>query len=653
VEAFGADSAVVADVTELFTSDVPEFSPKEMIGASSLDADRTFLEEVLAFPENIEVQALLTFRGGNNDDEPSFFSFGPDAKSISVVVHHSMVRLPADPMTPRPADERVGFSEVRQIDYSESEHRAPEQSFITRWRLVPQDTAALAEGDLTEPVEPITFYVDRATPEAWRPYIEAGVESWNQAFREAGFRNAVRARMAPTEEEDPEFHPEDARYSVIRWVPSQIENAMGPHVHDPRTGEILEADIQMFHNVMNLAQDWYFVQVGPLDERAADLPLPDSLMGRLIQYVAAHEVGHSLGFPHNMKASSAFPVDSLRSASFTERWGDEASIMDYGRFNYVAQPGDGARLIPKIGPYDEFAVMWGYRTIPGADTPAAQKGRLDEWARRQDENPWLLFGSADGVDPGAQTEDLGADPVAATRLGLRNLRRVVPMLLEATADEGDSYDDLERVYERLVGQWELEMGHVATVVGGVRQRRKHYGQEGVVHTPVPRDEQREALAFLLENAFRPPEFLMVPDIVRRIEATGSVDRITEAQGDLLTDLLADDRLERLSEQAAVAPDDAYAPAEMMADLREGVWSELSGGGGFTVGPYRRSLQRGWVEAMEAKLDNSGDVAALARGELRDAAAAIDDRVDDADDRMTRLHLEDLRHRIGRALDPEG
>ncbi len=647
VKTFGPDSSLVVDVTDLFTSDVAEFSPKDLINAAALDGDRSFLEEVLAFPENIEVRALLTFTPKPNAEEGGFFIQGTDSPSISLIMHHSMVRLPEDRMQPRLADDRVGFFSVDQYDFSLDEHEAPERRMITRWRL------ECPEGETPpcEPVEPITFYVGPGTPEQWKPYIKAGIEDWNEAFREAGFRNAIVGKYPPSEAEDPEWHPEDARYSVVRWTASTIPNAFGPHVHDPRTGEILEADIHMFHNVMSLARDWYFVQVGPLDDRADQLPLPDTVMGEALRYIAAHEVGHSLGFPHNMKASSAFPVDSLRSPSFTRKHGDEASIMDYGRFNYVAQPGDDVRLMPKIGPYDEFAVEWGYRPLEGG--PEAEREALNEIARRQDDNPWLHFGSADGVDPSAQTEDLGSDPVEATRLGLRNLERVMDMLMDATTREGESYDDLEDMYGHVVGQWAREMGHVVTVVGGVYQTRKHFGQEGAVHDPVPADRQREAMDFLLEHAFRTPDFLVDPDLLRRFEPSGTVRRIRDEQGDLLRDLLTDDRLNRLVEQAAVrSGGDAYPPSEMLADLRRGIWSELEGGGGFTVDVYRRNLQREWTSEMIEKLDNDSDIGALAQGELRDLATRISGRLSDAGDRETRMHLRDLRDRIDRALEGE-
>ncbi len=650
IEAFAPDSAPVIDVTSLFTTDVPELSPRRILGASSLDGSRSFLEKVLTFPKNIEVEALLTYSADSvrTFALPEGFGGGGRMSTVSVVVHHSMIRLPDRPMRPRLADDRVGYFEVRQYDYGLHEDRAPVRRMITRWDLRKKDPSAA----LSEPVHPIVYYVDRATPVKWRPWIMKAVDAWRVAFRAAGFEHAITAKMEPTEKEDPDFSPEDARYSVIRWLPSPIENAMGPNVHDPRSGQILESDIQVYHNVLKLARDWYFVQASPNDPGARHLPLPDSLMGRLIEYVVTHEVGHTLGLAHNMVASSSYPVDSLRSPTFTAKYGDEASIMDYGRFNYVAQPGDGAHLIPIIGPYDRFAIMWGYRPIPRAATPEAEKDTLDAWARRQDGDPMLRFGARDGADPRAQTEDLGDDPVAATRLGLANLQRVARILLTGTENPGESYDDLKDMYGQLVRQWETELQHVVAVVGGVYGQRKHYGQEGVLHTPVPASRQEAAVAFLLGRAFQRPDFLLDPDVLRRFEASGSVDRIEEVQSELLDDLLEDDRIGRLAEAAALSGEGgaAFAPGDYLDQLRAGLFSEL-GEGDVRIGPFRRGLQRRWVEGLARKLKADSDLAALARGELEATADRIDARIDRAADRITRLHLEDLRERIRRALHP--
>ncbi|HYL98853.1 MAG TPA: zinc-dependent metalloprotease, partial [Blastocatellia bacterium] len=497
IEALGPEGAPVIEVTHLFTNEVPEFSPRVRLRARGFDPARSFVDRVVAYPQNVEVTATQTFTSpiepptspGQGTPPPvpnPLLGTGMRPGSATIEMHYSLVKLPEDPMKPRLEDKRVGFFSVDQMDYGRDEHRAPERRYITRWRLEKKDPNAA----LSEPVKPIVYYIDPATPEKWRPYLKKGVEDWQVAFEAAGFKNAIICKDAPTKEEDPNWSPEDVRYSVIRWLPSTIENAVGPHISDPRTGEILNADIQFYHNVMKLASDWYFVQAGPLDPRAKTLPLPDDLEGRLIEYVVSHEVGHTLGFPHNMKASAEYPADKVRDPEWLAKMGHTPSIMDYSRFNYVAQPEDGvnvADLVPRIGPYDIYATMWGYKPVPGAATPDDERKTLDDWAREQDSKPWLRFSTPNsaGSDPGENTEAVGdADAVKSTAEGLKNLARVSDMLIPAATRPDKSYDDLGDIYGGMMGQWVLELNHVAVIVGGVDSQEKYGSQQGVIFSPV-------------------------------------------------------------------------------------------------------------------------------------------------------------------------
>ena len=669
IEALGKDDAAVIDVTRLYTSDVPEFSGRTRVGARSFDSSRSFVERAVSFPENVNVEATHTYNnppqegGGGGRGGPPAPGGGRGGTQLrpgthSVLMHYSMVLLPDKPMQPRLFDERVGYFSVRQTDYSKDEHRAPERRYITRWRLEKKDPAA----EISEPVKPIVYWIDPATPTKWVPYMKRGVESWQAAFEAAGFKNAILAKEAPKPEDDPDWSPEDARYSVIRWLPSTIENASGPHIHDPRTGEILESDIQFYHNVMNLARGWYFVQAGPLDARAQKLPLPDDLMGRLIEYVAAHEVGHTLGFQHNMKASSMYSAAQVRDRAWVKKMGHTPTLMDYSRFNYVAQPEDNidvADLVPGIGPYDKWATMWGYKPIPTARSTDEEKKTLDDWARQQDSTPWLRFstsGSA-GADPGELTEAVGdEDAVASTTLGLKNLRRVSDMLLTATTTKsGEPYNDLEELYGRMLGQWALEMNHVAAIVGGFNSQQKHIGQQGVLFNPIPRDRQVGAVRFLNENAFATPEWAIKPDILRRIEPVGVLDRVRSAQQRVLNSLLSTARIGRLVEQEALDGAGAYRPLDFLADVRKGVWREVYETTSSQIDAYRRNLQRAYVETLADRVNGAqaanNDARAFFRGELKTLDSDLQTAFSRITDRATRLHIEDVRSQIARALDP--
>jgi hypothetical protein len=660
IAAFGPNDAPVIDVTRLFLSDVPEMSARARVRGRGMDGSRSYIEKVTAFPTNIEAEATQTFtspidqQGGGGRGGPQA---GMRPGSGTVVVHFSMVKLPEKPMMPRLADARVGYFTTATMDFSRPEHRAERREFVARWRLEKKDPNAA----MSEPVKPIVYYIDPATPKRWIPYLKKGIESWQPAFEAAGFKHAIIAKEAPTAEEDPHWSPDDVRNSVVRWLPSTTENASGPHISDPRTGEILNADIQFYHNVQQLVEDWYFVQVGPLDPRAAKLPLPDDLMGDLLGFVVAHEVGHTLGLQHNMKASSMYPAAKLRDPEWLKTMSHTPSIMDYSRFNYVVQPEDKIDpklLIPGIGPYDKWAIHWAYAPITGANVSDDEEKMLDAWAREQEKTPWLRFSTdrAQGADSGENTEAVGdSDAVYSTGLGLKNIQRVMDNLLSATTREGKDWDDLRTVYDRVVGQWARELGHVAQIVGAFDSFEKHGGQDGVRFNLIPKDRQVAAVKFLNANAFATPVMLLKPEVLRRIEPAGSLTRIRNAQLQVLNSLMSAQRFDRLVEQEAVDGAKAYRPAEFLTDVRKGIFGEMYSPT-VKIDAYRRNLQRMYLDLMSTRLNGAqranDDQRPMFRGELKTISADAGVALARTTDRDTRLHLEDLRDQIAKILDPK-
>ncbi len=665
-------TSAVIDVTDLYTKDVQALglqdNTRKRYKVSRLDDSRSYIDTIRSYPENIEIRHVKTYNAG---EPPSNESTG----SISMEFSNSMILLPKKPMERRYYDQRVGWFTTGQTDYGLDEQKSKTVRYLDRWRLEvkPEDMEKFKAGKLVEPKEPIVYYIDRATPEKWRPFIKEGIEDWQKAFEAAGFKNAIIAKDAPTPEEDPDWSPEDVRYSVVRYLASPIPNANGPHVSDPRSGEILESDINWYHNVMTLLRNWYFVQTAAINPEAQNVKFKDEIMGRLIRFVSSHEVGHTLGLPHNMGSSVAYAVEDLRDPEFTSEYGTAPSIMDYARFNYIAQPGDGdVALMPNIGPYDKYAIEWGYRPIPGK-TAKEEKPILDEWILKHAGDPMYRFGkqqSGGVIDPSSQTEDLGDDSMLASEYGIKNLKRIVPNLIKWTAEDGKDYEDLDDLYGQVLAQYNRYMGHVAANIGGVYEIYKTYDQEGAVYTHVEKEKQERAMKFLQENLFKTPEWLINQDIFNKIEFDGNIERVRGMQERTLSNIMDFGRMSRLMENEEVNGQKAYTLLDMMNDLRKGIWSEIYSGK--KIDRYRRNLQRAYIERMAYLMNqeqdaipsqyrrwisrsdvdvSQSDIRPVVRGELNTLERQIKNSLYSSGDQLTRYHLQDALKRIDLILNP--
>ena len=671
IEAKGKDTlnlSYLIDVTKLFTNDVKTLGIsnryKKRYKISSVDTKRSYIESIKSYPLNIEARHVKTYKASEPPSSGSLQAF-------TVEINNSMVLLPESLMKRRYFDRRVGWFARSQIDYGLEAQESRKLTYLDRWRLEvkDEDVEKFKQGILVEPKKPIIYYIDRATPKKWRTYIKKGIEDWQVAFEEAGFKNAILAKDPPSKEEDPDWSPEDVRYSVVRYLASPIPNANGPHVSDPRTGEILESDINWYHNVMTLLRNWFFVQTAAINEEAQGVAFKDEIMGRLIRFVSAHEVGHTIGLPHNMGSSVAYPVDSLRSATFTKKYGTAPSIMDYARFNYIAQPEDkGVALMPNVGPYDKHSVNWGYRPILDK-TAEEEKSILNQWILDKADDPMYRFGSSQYpvIDPSSQTEDLGDDAIKASNYGIKNLKRILPKLIDWTYEEGKNYDDLSTLYDQVFNQFNRYMGHVASNIGGVYKYNKTYEQEGAVFTHVNKNHQKNSMNFLHQQLFTTPYWMLDQNIVNKIKSAGSIEKIRAMQVRGLNNLLSFDRLARVIENETLNGFNAYPLMEMMNDITVGLWKEVKEGK--TPDTYRRNLQRAHIERLEYLLleeqklsdyqrQNGGitnvnvsqsDIRAATRSELNKLYKLINIKRKTAKD-MGKAHLEDAKSRISFLLD---
>lgn len=605
----------VINVSVFLQKENPLFSfdadSKEYIGLLNMVSEGTYIDTLKAFPKNIEISTTVTYQSKKGMSNVGFLETGSPRIPLTYELNSSMVLLPEVPMKTRLFDPRVGYFTVGYTDFDSNPQGIEYKKLITRWRLEPKDEAAYLRGELVEPKKPITIYIDPATPKKWVPYLIQGVNDWQVAFEKAGFKNAIYALEAPTD--DPSWSLEDARHSAIVYKPSDIPNASGPHINDPRTGEILETHINWYHNVMSLLRDWYMIQAGTIDEAARKMQLDDELMGQLIRFVSSHEVGHTLGLRHNFGSSHTVPVEKLRDKAWVEANGHTPSIMDYARFNYVAQPEDGitrAGIFPRIGIYDKWSIEWGYRWLPQFQTPEDEVAFSNQSIiEKLKTDVRYTFGTeSDPNDPRNQSEDLGDDSMLASLYGIKNLKRIVPQILTWSYEPNKSYAGAGEIYSGVVSQFNRYLGHVTKNVAGIYSNSITVEQtDEIAREFVPANIQKRAIAFLNEQLFTTPEWLIDRQLMEKAKIL-PVNVICSLQSGVLARLINKNTLDKMSENEILNGKKAYTSAQMFNDLKKVIWSNLG-----QSDIYKRNMQKAYVENLINLLDKKGNADKNASG----------------------------------------